>query len=166
MRSVASLIAISLLIPCATLSAQAIKPGREVRVDVGLRSYQGRVRQLTADSLVMDTVRLRLHSVTRIAVRRRTSNIGDHALYSGIGFGSFGLLLGLMTNFGHGLFVKQDGPSVLATTAVAGCIGASLGAVSSLVTARAYWQRIPLDRLRVSVAPQRDWFALGMRVVF
>lgn len=166
MRGITLLIAIFLLVPCVALSAQTIKPGREVRVDVGLSSYQGRVRELTTDSLVADTFRLPIQSITRIAVRQRTSNIGEHALYGGIGFGSFGLLFGVMTNFGHGLLMEEEGPSVLATTAVAGSIGALLGAVSSLVTARDNWQRVPLDRLRVSFAARQSGLGLGVTVAF
>ncbi len=167
MRNIASLIATSLLIPCATLSTQAIKPGSDVRVAIGWRSFEGKVRQITGDSLVIDTLRLPLQSINRVAVRRRTSNIGDHALYSGIGFGSFGLLLGIMTNFGNGLLGRDNGPSVLVSAAVAGGIGASLGAVFSLATARDHWQPIPLHRLRVSLAPHRDGrFAFGLSVSF
>ena len=173
MRNIASLLAISLLIPCVTLSAQTIKPGSDVRVDVGLRSYQGRVRQLTADSLVMDTVRLPLHSVTRIAVHRRShpwegAFIG--LLVGGIGGAAFGSA-SYEECVPEGWFdcmlaPQSEGQAAVLGGILGGSFGAAFGAVLGAGIKTDRWEEVPLDRLRVSFAPKRDGFAVAMKVSF
>jgi hypothetical protein len=54
-----------------------------------------------------------------------------------------------------------------AAIGVFGGAGAIVGSVVGALVKSERWEEVPLDRLRVSIAPQRDGrFALGMSVVF
>ena len=49
---------------------------------------------------------------------------------------------------------------------VMGGFGAGVGAITGAFIKTDRWKEVPLDRVRVSIAPKRDGVAFGVRVVF
>jgi hypothetical protein len=72
-----------------------------------------------------------------------------------------------MSNRGsESLIGCQDG-CIAAWTVVMGGVGAGIGAIVGALTNTERWEKVPLDRLRVSFPPQRDGrFALGLTYSF
>ena len=161
-----SLLITLLLAGMPTLAAaQWIERGDYVRVSAEqYPDLRGRVKLLTARTIVVDTVRLPLSSVNGILVRRRSSYTG------------YGAAIGMLVGGGLGAALTDppgesscpgslgpcdlDRPIAIVAGAFGGLlIGAAIG--SSLNTER--WEKVPLDLLRVSFTPQRDGrFALGL----
>ena len=182
MRLMSVLGVILIAIPLAA-TAQTIEPGATVRVTTDLQSYRGTVTRVTTDTLVLDTLRLPLHSVSRIQVRRKSASRGlTMTKYAGLG-----LLIGAATGVIAGPFLTEDCTALRKTTEnTAGClddladasiygkralqfglVGAAIGTLVGTLVSLERWEEVPLDRLRVSFAPQRDGrFALGLSVRF
>ena len=181
MRGVAAILAVSVVVPLPTLSSQpppVLEPGTRVRVtatDCGLRRQATTVEALRGDTLVLPgeptassnsiaPLECPLDSMTRLEVSRGRKS---HWL-SGMG-------LGLLAGAGIGALAGGFSSSCthewgsLCTMVGAGT-GASLGLLTGLtigalvMTER--WERVPLDRVLLSFAPERDGFALGMSVSF
>ncbi len=164
---------VRLLVPLATLSAQSPLP-----IQPGTQIFRG-------DTVILDTTECPLASVTRLDVHR-----GRH------GHPWRGALFGVLTGRLIGMMIGQDteqcknvgwepcgwlcfnGPrdwrykescttdmSLASTIAMFG--GAAVGLVVGAFTKTDRWEEVPLDRLRVSIVPQRDGrFALGVSVSF
>ena len=63
-------------------------------------------------------------------------------------------------------FMSCAGACPIAWSIIVGSVGAGLGAINGALRGSERWEEVGLDRLRVSFAPKRDGFALGMSVVF
>ena len=142
--------------------------------------HTGTVDVLTADSLVLTLaaqgtrLTVPIASVDYMRVQRRLSRatmVGRGAAIGGGMLGTLGLAFGLSTmNECRGLSFSPCGGNLgtaLLVFAIMGTGGATIGSVIGLVSPRGQrWEEVPLDRLRVSFAPNRDRFALGLTVSF
>jgi hypothetical protein len=102
-----------------------------------------------------------LDSVTRLDVPRRRSNV------------AWGTGIGLLVGAAAGIIIGTRGEPEVDydprwTGGIAGGIwGTLLGLGIGLLIRTDRWEEVPLDKLRVSVAPQRDGrFGLGLSVSF
>ena len=172
-----TLFAVSLLVPFASISAQVptqFEPGQRVRVtapDCGVRRQTTTVEVLRGDSFALprDTNRSSnpinhcpLASVTRLEVSRGRKS---HSLE--------GLGLGWLVGAGVGAAVSDCDPSSstqdiceAVPIAVGASVGLFIGTIFGALIKTERWEDVPLDRLRVSFAPQRDGFALGVSVSY
>ena len=159
------------------VAAQSVKPGDRVQVTApDLTRYDGTLQALTRDTLTVDTLRIAVASVTRLDVHR-----GRHA----------GIVRGVMIGAGVGAFIgffvgaaqAQDPPPQCGIgqvfcpgpnwekALIYGLVGIPLGAGAGALLGRIFasnrWEKVPLDGLRLSFAPQRDGrFAFGLSVRF
>jgi hypothetical protein len=196
MRHATILVAILAFVPLASAKAQVappVKVGDRVRVtaaDVGRR--EGTVQLLTTDSLVMrpeygawpvysaysapkysaygapNRLAIPFASVTRLELSMPGgSRAGDGAL--------IGLLLGGVGGaFAAGAACASDpwfqddaGGCAMAGAVVFGAGGALVGAIIGAMITGTRWEEVPLERLRLQAAPQRDGrFGLGAWVRF
>lgn len=193
MRGITFVLAVCLAGPFATLSAQQPPPleaGERVRVWASDFDLEGQLGFVHTDSVLVnrggrsDRLAISLSSVTKLERRELKSSATGGALV--------GFLVGLVAGSVTGTFVGLTGhecESDVATSrctndsnsvsdaigltggawgsVVGGVLGTAFGALigASIKTDR--WEEVPLDRLRVSFAPQRDArFALGFSVSF
>ncbi len=145
-----------------------LEPGVRVRVtglDCGLRGRVTEFRALRADTLVLETTQCPLASVTRLDVIRGQ----PHAkLGAGIGFaaGFVGGIVYCKTVDVSGCVLFDD-DLTLWVAFVIGAMGGLAGGITGYFIKTDRWEEVPLERLRVSLAPQRDGgFALGFSVRF
>ncbi len=192
MRHATMLVAILAFTPLVSATAQ-LRPGEQVRVThqpicpaaticVGPSPRQrsvGTFLAWKADSLVVqsngDTLSVPVNLVTRLDVSLgRKTNTGKGA---GTGFllgAVVGAVIGLVSYeecVPQGAFscLGPDGPEVAAAAGaiIGGLGGLVAGALIGSATETDRWQEVPLDRLRVSLGPQRDGrFGLGASVRF
>ena len=149
------------------------EPGVRVRVtalDCGLSGRATEFRALRADTLVLDTTECPLASVTHLDVSRGQKSHGS--LGAGIGVAA-GALWGVAlcrrnANAGHHCGVPgSDADLTLLVVGVLGAGGGLVGAIVGSFIKTEQWEEIPLERLHVSLTPQRDGgFALGFSVRF
>ena len=184
MRAFSCILAISLVVPATGLFAQQSPPvevGARIRIKydctrssrdnwvrVRCQKENGTLVALTSDSVVLqpagqlNSLAVPLTSVTRLDVRRglhshpwRGAFVG--ALVGGVATGAAntGNCLGweCVRKFANGSIVGLASGAIL---------GAGIGAL--IKTDRR--EEVPLDRLRLSFAPQRDGIALGLSVNF
>ena len=168
--------------PLTRVTAQEpppVKVGDRVRVTapgLGVPNRDGILRLLDADSLVMrpeyggpSRLVIPLASLTRFEVHRGgKSHVGAGAGYGAlagavIGVGSAAILCSNATfgcaEFTGGVYLVLGGGGAVAGLLIGSIVGA-------LITTER-WEEIPLDRLRLQVAPQRDGrFGLGLSVRF
>ena len=194
MRHATILVAILAFVPLTSATAQVpVRPGERVRVThqpicpAGTiclgpsprRRSVGTFLAWKADSLVIqsngDTLSVPVNLVTRLDVSRgRNTNTGEGA---GIGFllgAVVGAVIGLASYEeceSQGAFscLGPDGPEIyaLAGAIIGGLGGLVAGALIGSATETDRWQEVPLDRLRVSLGPQRDGrFGFGASVRF
>ncbi len=154
--------------------SRAIKVGVRVRItapDVDIDKYDGTVAAVRGDTLTVGTVQVPLASVTRLDVHQgRKGNVGKGAM--------IGTLVGVPTGLALGVFYQQAcsntsdiGQTCLGLVPIGavavGLAGALVGGTIGALIKTDRWEEVPLDRLRVSFAPQRDGrFALGLSVRF
>lgn len=194
MRLLCLAVASALLIPVECLIAQQPLPlevGQRVRVSHSCttRSFARSTREdcqrdtgalalITADSVVLredgaTQVALPLTSTTRIEVRRgQHRRWGRGALIGGVVGGATGLALSVAWVADDCCWANcgcsgQEAPVIAGATAVGfigfGIIGAGIGALIKTDL----WEEVPLDRVRVSFAPQQDGrIALGLTYRF
>ena len=177
-RTVMSLIAVLLLVPCASVSAQhppTIKPGAHVRVTApghSISQYTGVVTAMENGTLAVDTLVIALLSVTWLEVSRPKSA------------GGLGILAGFSVGAVAGSVVRpnpcdETGPGAWDSSGdcisagigkmfAYGVVGAALGGpIGSLFSLGNRWVEVPLDHFQLSVAPQSDGrLGLGMSVSF
>ena len=157
----------------------APEPGAQVRVtapDVGINKQAGRLTAVRADTLIMDTLRVAVASVTKFEVHRgRKSNARKGALIGGGVRGAGGLGLSILWVAGGcewagsygGCETGEAAAAIAGTTAITFGVGAGLGALIGAFIKSDRWEEVPLDRLRVSVVPQRGGrFGLGVSIAF
>ncbi len=180
MRVFSAVLAASLFIPHAALSAQErppIAPGMRVRIStLPLTSepqwFVGTVAALTPEQIVIDPLnadRLAIprEHVTRLDVHRGRK--GRALLGAGIGFlVGVGWTVALVTSPSICNAEEQcDAGDYAKAIAILGGTGAGLGALVGLLIRTDRWEEVPLNRLRVSLAPQRvGRFALGASLSF
>ena len=190
MRPVILLTTVSILAPFTSVIAQEqppVRPGDRVRVThecrttvrqdplgkthTRCRKDKGTLAAATADSIVLGVdergtqLTLPVASVTRLEVSRgRKSRV---ALGAGIGALTGAATLAVI---GANLNVCDGGyeGACAGVGAGVGAVGGALvGLVIGAVTKTDRWEEVPLDQLRVSLAPQRDGqFALGLSFAF
>ena len=191
-RTVMSLIAVYLLAPCAVLSAQEpqpVEPGARVRLWQECTQVRGSrtVRTIcpttavfsaiAADSIVLATGDgvwhwgVSLASVTKLEASRGRRMSADRVvegalvgLFAGVFFG--GVIGAVAEASGGGGGGLAEGIGMVFGAAIGGGAGLVGGIVVGAFSKADRWAEVPLDRLRVSFAPQRDGFALGLRVAF
>ena len=188
MRHVTFLVAVLAVAPFSAVTAQEpppVKVGDRVRVtapNLGINKRTGVLQVVGDDTLVVDTMRLALASMTRLEVSRGWKRHTGKAVRYGLVLGFVaGGLLGEHTNEPpppcEGKFCSTFDPDLpntldrVARTLIGAGIGAGIGAAAGALVGFAIkteqWEEAPLDQLRVSFAPQRDGrFALGLSVRF
>ncbi|NIM51536.1 MAG: hypothetical protein GTN62_12050 [Gemmatimonadales bacterium] len=157
--------AVLLVLPFATTAARAqaptLEPGARVRVTVphlGLTRHAATFETLRGDTLVVvadSVIYCTLASVTRLdAHQGRRGHPAQGAL---IGLAVGAVAGGVTGAVGCGTSwwcTTQKGVSLGAV--IGGLTGALLGTGIGALIKTDRWEQVPLDRLRVSVLPQRD----------
>ena len=195
MRPVILLTTVSILAPFTSVIAQEqppVKPGDQVRIiaATGVFNLMGAftVVAVGADSLVVrrepNTWSVPSAAITRIEVRRGKSRAVRGALIGGLAGILGGAIIGaasyeepppcvpeaLFDCTDFGLFgPAPDGPTAHAARgAFFGAVaGAAIGGLLGFAMKTHRWVPVPLNRLRVSVGPQRDGrFPFGLSVRF
>ena len=147
-----------------------VEPGVRVRVtapDCSLRGQAATFRALRVDTLVLETTECPLSSVTRLDVSR-----GERSQWArGLGVGFLGgALIGAVYGGTHAGTDAWDLPTEDAVglgAAFFGVGGGLVGGIAGYFIKADRWEEVPLERLSVSLAPQRDdGFALGFSVTF
>ena len=194
MRHATILVAILAFVPLASATAQ-LRPGRRVRVThppicrpyticvghSGLRKSVGTFLAWKADSLVMeskgDTLAVPQDFVTKLEVSTgrgyskaymRAGMIGGFFVGSAIGIAIAAVTAPREGCSGLDVTAKRDKGNCLVYGWILGSLGGSLvGGVIGAVIPGDRWVDAPLDRLRVSLGPQRDGrFGFGASVRF
>jgi len=181
MRS-AILLAILVLAPLTDAIAQEhpLQPGQRVRVEERRlpRAVYTLIR-VEHDALVVlrggydDSLDIPFARIERLQVSRGRDPTGARMLrgakYGMLVLGSLGGVLGAVTCSGEPEYVCLESPVASAAlfAGVFGAVGGIFGAAFGAASSGDRWEEVPLDRLRVSVTPQRDGrFALGVSVRF
>ncbi len=191
MRHATMLVVILAFVPLASETAQVQQPierGARVRVTILLpcpdiytscadwRSrHNGTFVAWKADTLVVqsngDTLTVPVTLLTRLDVSRgRKTNTGKGAEIGFLLGGVVGAVIGYASyeecegvcfgDFGSGFAAFVGG-------LVGGLGGGAVGALIGSSTKTDRWREVPLDRVRVSLGPQRDgWLGLGASVRF
>ena len=145
-----------------------LEPGVLVRVtalDCGLRGRAATFRGFRADTLILGTTECPLASVTRLDVSRGQKSHVFVGFLVGAGAGLVGSLA--VCNFTDTCQVFSDNDVRGDVVTVSGLMGGALGGITGYLVKSDRWEEVPLERLRVSLAPQRDGgFALGFSVRF
>ena len=156
-----------------------VQPGTRARVtapDCGLRRQATTVETVHGDTLVFASAPSR----NSIPINCPMASVAQLEVSTGrrpqtLRVAGIGLLAGAAVGVPMGFaYANDDGCAGLAKWACAplgaGILGASGALIGALVGSQIqsdHWKEIPLDRLRVSVAPQRDGrFAFGVRIAF
>ena len=149
---------------------EPLASGSRVRVtapECGLSGQAATFRALRADTLVLETTECPLASVTRLDVSRGQKS---HALLgAGIGLaaGALGAVVFCEVVEKGGCELAYDDNATLKAALIVSAIGAVAGGIVGYFIKTDRWEEVPLERLRVSLAPQGDGgFALGFSVRF
>ncbi len=179
MRHTTILVAILAFVPLASATAQEpppVKVGDRVRVTApDLRRREGTVQLLTTDSLVMrpeygapHRLAIPLASVTRLEVTMPPGSRAGKGALIGLGVAGLGgaVLVGAACASDQLLKDSAGGCAILGAV-IFGSGGALVGAIIGAMITGTRWEEVPLDRLRLQVAPQRDGrFGFGASVRF
>ncbi|MDH3456271.1 MAG: hypothetical protein OER90_05465 [Gemmatimonadota bacterium] len=173
MRAVA-LLAAFLLAPLADALGQELplQPGQRVRVTVpnlDVSKQETQFQRLNRDTLVVSSASYALSDVTRLDVwRGQRSVAGKGALFGFVGGAVVGAVVGYSLGDSEGFCVFAC--SAEAKGAWGAGIGGGAGAISGLLIGALIktdkWERVAVDRLRVSVVPRRDGFGVGASIAF
>ncbi len=151
--------------PLTRVTAQElppVKPGDRVRVtapDLGIRKQAATFEAWRGDTLVIvadSSMNFPLAFVTRLEVGRNRRYAGRGAAI-GLAFGGFGggVLSGV--SCANDPFLEENaGGCAVVGAVVFGAVGALIGALIGAASTGTRWEEVPLDRLRLQVAPQRD----------
>jgi hypothetical protein len=189
MRVVASVLALWASVPLAAVPAYAQQP-----VEVGSRVVvtgicaeeeyaprrvrkvcpkdKGIILAIGPDTLVLqseetgDSVVMRFGSISRLDLHSGRKSAVLKGLITGTGVGAVvGAVAGLGCQTGGSFAMNEC--NALETTARGAAVGAACGILVGLIITTDRWEEVPLDQLRVSLAPQRDGrFGLGLSVAF
>jgi hypothetical protein len=177
MRAVTSVLSLSVLVPLASLSPQEpppIEAGSRIRVtapDVGADKLVGMCVEVDATRLRVQAeeqaspLTISLTDVTRLEVSQgRKSHALKGLLIGSIVGVSTGVVVGLVVAescWDHEMECAAAGAAVVSVTGA--LVGLGIGALSKSDR----WEEIPLDRLQMSIVPQRDGrLGIGLSVVF
>ena len=179
MRPITFLVAVLAVAPLTRLIAQEpppVKVGDRVRVTAPHEDIFrdiGTLARIDADTLVVGARAIAVEWVTRLEVSRgQKSRVGRGAVVGGLIGGAIGLGLAIAWVANDCEFADTSGCGsevgiIAAGAAIVGLPGAGIGAAIGAVQRTDRWEEVPLDRLRVSFAPQRDGrFGLGLSVRF
>ena len=191
MRTFAFVLAVSLVVPLSFLTAQnppPLEPGARVRVThcgplavysgrkrTDCRTTQGNLVAMTSDSVVLNAgasnerLSVPRDLMTRLRVTSgQRGRAGRGALIGtlvGVGAGAgFGIASCAMLE--TGCYEPPTGAVALGTGIFGGIAGVLVGATVGAFIKTDRWEEVPLDRLRVSFAPQRNGFSLGVSFAF
>ncbi len=180
MRHATMLVVILAFVPLASATAQVpIRPGDRVRVTghfcQPFHTCEHSVSTFLAwkaDSLVIqsngDTLYVPVDRVTRLDVSRgRKTNTGTGAVIGLLVGGVVGAAIGYASYEEGGFGDLGPGVNVVAGGVIGGLGGLVTGAFIGLAIQTDRWREVPLDRVRVSLGPQRDGrLGLGASVRF
>jgi hypothetical protein len=181
MRHAAILVAILAFVPLASATAQVpppVKVGDRVRVTApDVRRREGTVQLLTTDSLVMrlpgyggtpNRLAIPLASVTRLELSMPGGSRAGQGALTGLAIGGVGgAIVAGTACAGDQLLEDAAVGCALVGAVFFGAGGALVGAIIGAMTTGTRWEEVPLDRLRLQVAPQRDGrFGLWLSVRF
>ena len=161
---------IGLLIPFAGLEAQ-LQPGQRVRItaaQLGISKYSGTLVAVHGDTLTVDTLQVALTNLTRLDVYMgRKGHAGTGAVVGSLVVGvPLAILAAVFCDIPSDANCTASGGAAVGLF-VGGAAGALVGAGVGLLIRSDRWDEVPLDALRVSVAPQRNArFGLGLSVRF
>ncbi|MDH3457542.1 MAG: hypothetical protein OER90_11955 [Gemmatimonadota bacterium] len=154
---------------------QPLQPGQRVHVTVptlGIKKQAATFEALRGDVLVVvadSAMNCPLSSVSRLEVSRgRKSNAVKGLAIGSVAGVVVGAVLGVVASTGSGETLCYWGTVECGASGAAafgvfgGLVGLGIGALSK--TER--WEEVPLDRLRVSIVPQRDGFGIGASIAF
>ena len=190
MRGATVLLLMSLVMPSTSIAAQRDAPfeiGEILRITApasGIEEQAARYLRIYRDTLTVqaDSV-LTLHvaDVTRLDV---SLGVSDKSTLIGIGAGAFaGVLIGIAVASDQGSDMSSGTPSnntgtqitnsrsnqgsvTLSGAVVAPIAGAFIGGFLGGLVGKAFrkhrWEAVPLDRLRLSLAPERHRLTVGV----
>jgi hypothetical protein len=180
MRAVASVLSLSVLLPLTSLPAQepfSLEPGAWIRITApgaGADALAVEFVAIEGDTLRVQNVvnalpmQFPMASLTRFEVRRGRKSVGA-VTYAALGAVA-GTMMVLVAEPRQCLEdVEPECPAVevrweLAAGAAAGAL---LGALAGTLIKTDRWEEVPLDQLRVSLAPQREGrLSIGLSVAF
>lgn len=153
----------------AIAQEQPLQPGQLVRVTVpslDVNKHKATFQRMSGDTLVLESASYSLPDVTRLDVYRGRKSWG---WWKGALIGFFG---GAAIGLGVGVAVDEPGSELYGLrVALGGAIGAGsgllLGTWAGIAIRTDKWEQVPLDRLRVSVVPQRGGrFGFGVSAAF
>ena len=188
-RTARAVIAIGMLFHFANLSAQEPPPierGARVRVAHTCASQRGqdpvcseyvrrdvgKYRSIRDDTLRYELknpfrrIKIPLEGVRLIEVVQGQKSRWLSGMGSGTVIGAFcGIAIGLAVyDYEPNPWVPNMGPAY--GVAIGAPVGLIVGAIIGSFIKDEEWEEVPLDRVRVSIAPQRDGFAFGLTVNF
>jgi hypothetical protein len=157
----------------ATAQVLPLQPGQRVRVTapaLGILKQPGSFQAQHGDTLVVIADSVRHYPLTSVTRLERYRGRGS-AWATGLGVGA---IVGAMVGSGVGVAVAagEDDPFISHEVIVAagGVTGAVSGALVGLIVGGLIktdkWEKVPLERLRVSVVAQRNGFGLGASIAF
>jgi hypothetical protein len=180
MRNITSVLILLSVLPLDNLSAQAARPveslglGQRVRVSAAqLHSDPviGRFGGLRRDTIYVAGVGIPFAFVTRLERSEGKSQVP--IIVGGLLGLAGGAAIGLSISGTECLrsqpdiFDPCDETPEVGAALLGAVLGGTLGAALGSVVRRERWEEVPLDRLSVSVAPQRDGrFAFGASISF
>jgi len=128
----------------------------------GVREF----RALRADTLVLDTTECPLASVTHLDVSQGLKSNAALGATIGVPAGALGAVVYCKTLDVSGCRLFDDDLTPVVAI-LFGVLGGLAGGIVGHFIKTDLWEEIPLERLRVSLTPQRDGrFALGFSVRF
>ena len=130
-----------------------------------------------SDIIVLETgeigahTRIPLASVTRFELSRGKSRHAGRGALIGLGIGAGGgAIIGAIAEVSGERYCIDTCAAagvLTAFTAIGLAIpGLVIGTVAGALIKTDRWEEVPLDRVRVSLAPTRDGVSLGMRIAF
>lgn len=186
MRGFTFVLAASIVVPPNILFAQqppALEPGARVRVThdctsryavgrtlTSCQTEEGNLARFTVDSIVLNVgdagsiVSIPVESMAKLEIpRAHKSYVGTGAAVGGLAGAVVGGLAGVaMSGVGGG----DAGAGAVGGAMAGGLVLGGLGALIGWTATGSAWEEIPLNRLRVSLAPQTDGFSFAFRIAF
>jgi len=178
MRTHTHLAVMLLAAPICTATAQdrisLLEPGQRVRVTVpslGLNQHEESFSGVQGDTLVLASMRCPITDVERLDVHAgRRSRAVTGALVGAVA----GLLAGVPLGMAEQSRYDCDPnngfapciPPMPTIPVMLAALGAGVGAVTGAFIKTDRWEEVPLEQVRVSVAPQRGGVVIGISMAF